>query len=245
MRSTSVVVVVAVFALGALMALMGCPKGSVIGEPCPEPGEELCEGPVRIRCDGQVFTELAPCSSECLEGGATVPHEQENIATDTTWACLAGAHVVTGVVTVAAGATLTIEPGSSVRIDPSSRIDADPAGRVVVDASAAAPVVVTSNNGERAGFGSASGSGGLNVFATDGEPSILRHLIVERGIHGIGVFGLSATKAAPVIENCTFRDNENFGIKITCDELNAPIPDFAADGNQFFENGAGDVSVCE
>ena len=209
MRS-SVVVVVA-------FLLSACPKGSLIGEPCPEPGEELCEGPVKVRCDGQVFIALAPCHSDCLEAGTTVAHEQENIASDTTWACLDGAHVVTGIVTVAPGATLTIEPGSSLRIDPSSRIDVDPAGRVVVDASAAAPVVITSNNGQRAGFGSQSGSGGLNVFATDGDPSILRHLIIERGIHGLGVFGLSSTKTAPIVENCTFRDNENFGIKITCD----------------------------
>ncbi len=228
----------------AALALSACPKGSVIGEPCPEPGEELCEGPVKIRCDGQVFAELAPCHSDCLDADLSVAHEQEVIDADTTWTCLEGAHVVSGTVNVAEGATLSIEPGSSVRIDPSSRIDVDAAGRVVVDASAAAPVVITSNNGQRAGFGSAS-SGGLNVFATDGDPSILRHLIVERGIQGLGVFGLSATKTAPVIEDCTFRDNENFGIKIACDAVDAPVPDFAADGNQFFENGAGDVSACE
>ena len=250
MRTFSVSVFVSLFvkvvaSIVVTSVLSGCPSNSLLGEPCPEPGAELCEGPSKIRCDGQVFVESAPCHFDCLDRATTVAHEQEFIDNDTTWTCLEGAHVVTGTVNVAAGATLTIEPGSSVRIDPSSRIDVDPAGRIVVDAPPAAAVVITSNNGQAGGFGSTA-SGGLNVFATDGEPSVLRHLIIERGIQGLGISGLSPTKTPPIVEDCTFRDNTNFGIKIACE--GAPpfaIPDFEGDGNQFFENGEGAVSACE
>jgi hypothetical protein len=121
----------------------------------------------------------------------------------------------------------------------------DPEGRIVVDATSGAPVLVTSNNGQQAGFG-APGTGGINVFAAAGglEPSLLRHVIVERGYNGLGVFGLSATAVPPTVENSTLRDNQDFGIVLGCDELDAPVPDFAAAGNQFFENGEGDVAAC-
>jgi hypothetical protein len=251
-RVAAAVLVFSVCSLGG-----GCPRTSLIGAPCADPDDklEVCEARSLLRCNGQVYELAAPCVATCPAPDDIEPliaHEQETITTDTTWACEDGAHVVTGVVNVGPGATLTIEPGTSVRVDPSSRIDVDIDGRFVVDASAFAPVVMTSNNGQSAGFGSAT-SGGVNVFAAEGEPSILRHFIVERGIQGLGVLGLSSTTTPPVIQNSTFRDNENFGIKVGCDEEDFVVPDFEAActgegdapcGNNFFENGAGKVSAC-
>lgn len=253
-RSVVVAALPTVFVSGLLA---GCPKTTLVGEPCgPDDEAGPCEGTQKLRCNGRFYEIQAPCHFDCLEELPLVPHEQETIAQDTTWACGAGAHVVTGTVIVGAGATLTIEPGASVRIDPSSRIDVDADGRVVVDATAGAPVTVTSNNGEAAGFGSST-SGGLNVPATEAPAlgSILKHLIVERGIHGLGIFGLSSTTVPPLVQDCTFRDNQNFGIKVACAEADAPVPDFAAScadagadarvcGNQFFGNGVDEVSSC-
>jgi hypothetical protein len=243
------------FPLVVVALLPACPPASLVGEACTaDDPQDPCEGRAQLHCDGQVYVLLAACSADCA--GDDVPlisHDREQIDSDTTWTCEEGAHVVTGTVDVGPGATLTIAPGAAVRLDLTSHIDVDPAGRVVVDATDFAPVIMTSNNGQSAGFGTAT-SGGLNVFATEGEPSILRHLIIERGIQGLGVFALSSTANTPIIQNSTFRDNENFGIKVTCDELDFAVPDFAADctgdndvpcGNSFFENKAGDVSPCE
>ena len=245
----------AVVVVADVACLPACPRTTLLGEPCaPTDPQKVCEDRTELRCDGQVYVLNAACSAECDGDGTVVAHEQESIDADDTWTCEDGIHVVTGTVNVGAGATLTIAPGAAVRINSSSRVDVDRAGRLVVDAPAEAPVVVTANNGELGGYGAAT-SGGINVFAAEGEPSIVRGLIVERGIHGIGIFGLSSTTNTPVVQRSTFRDNQNFGIKVTCDEIDFGVPDFAVScadvdndapcGNQFFSNGAGDVSGCE
>jgi hypothetical protein len=234
---------VSVFAVGVIGS--ACGSKSLVGRPCDTAGEELCEGAQRLRCDGTRYALLAPCHFECVDG-AGVRHEQGEISVDETWVCEEGPHIVNGRVTVVAGATLTIEPGAQLRLTPSSTLDVDPEGRIVVDATSGGPVLVTADNGQQAGF-AASGSGGINVFAAGSgvEPSILRHVIVERGHNGLGVFGLSASATPPVIENCTLRDNQGLGIVIGCDEPDAPVPDFAAAGNVFFDNDGGDVGTCQ
>jgi hypothetical protein len=222
-----------------------CGPRSAAGGACDTAGEELCEGTQRLRCDGTRYAVLAACSFQCVDA-ADVRHEQGTLTSDETWACADGPHVVNGNVTVGVGVTLTIEAGVQLRLTPSSTLDVDPEGRLVVDASAGAPVLVTSDTGAQAGFAS-PGAGGINLFAVpDGaEPSVLRHVIVERGRNGLGVFGLSTTSTPPVIENCTLRDNQGLGIVVGCDEPDAPVPDFAAAGNQFFDNGGGDVGTCQ
>jgi hypothetical protein len=231
-------------ALSASSLVVACGPKSVIGQPCETAGEEICEGAQRIRCDGTRYAVLAPCSYECVEAEG-VTHEQGELLADETWTCAEGPHIVNGNVTVGAGATLTIEPGVQLRLTPSSTLNA-PEGRIVIDATAGGPVLVTSDNGQQAGF-AASGSGGINVFAAPAgvEPSVLRHVIVERGRNGLGVFGLSATAVPPVVENCTLRDNQGLGIVVGCDEPDAPVPDFVAAGNQFFDNGEGDFGACQ
>jgi hypothetical protein len=222
----------------------GCQPTSLIGQPCTEAGEELCEAEARIRCDGKFYVLLAECSHECIGDLDVVTHDEGVIDGDETWQCLDGPHYVASTLTVAAGSTLKIEAGSLVKIELAARITADPAGRVEALGSAEAPILVTSNNGKSAGFG-AGAEGGINVFAvTEGEPSRIEHTIIERGIHGLGVFGLAAQATPPVVENNTLRDNENYGILITCNEADPPIPDFAGAGNEFFNNGEADVSPC-
>jgi len=237
MRSTSLAAIVV-----SALAVAGCPRATQIGAPCETAGEEICEDTAKLRCDGRQYQLLAPCHAECVTGAGTT-HEQGELTADETWLCAESPHLIRGVVAVGPGATLTIEPGAEVRLEPSSHVDVDVDGRVVIDATPGGPVLFTSNNELAGGFATAA-TGGLNVFATSGEPSILRNLIVERGQNGLGVFGLSATATPPVIERCTFRDNVGFGIRVSCDAVDSPVPDFEADGNLFFGNG-GDVSTCD
>lgn len=230
-----------VVSLPALLA--GCPPTTLVGEPCTEAGAEQCEGASLLRCDGQFIQLLAACSSTCIGDLPPVEHTEATITANETWQCLDGPHVVGTTITVGAGATLTLEAGALVRLVPAARIVTDPAGRIDSLGLAEAPVFLTSDNGQKGGFG-AGAEGGLNVFAVaDGEPSRIEHTIIEFGIHGLGVVGLSSAATPPVVENNAFRDNERFGITITCDELDAPIPDFAST-NQFFGNGSGEVSPC-
>ncbi|OGQ10056.1 MAG: hypothetical protein A2138_21760 [Deltaproteobacteria bacterium RBG_16_71_12] len=224
--------------------LAACPPGSLVGQPCAEVGAEVCEGDQLLRCDGQFYRVLAPCAGKCIEGKAEIAHTGDTISADETWTCTDGPHLVEGIVTVADDATLTIEAGALLRLQPASRIATTRAGRVESVGTAEAPILFTSKNGLSGSFG-AGAEGGLNIFAVEtGEPSVVEHTIIERGIHGMGIFGLSSNADPPVVRDNTLRDNENFGILVTCDEDGAPIPDFDADGNLFFNNG-GEVSGCD
>lgn len=234
--SLSVVVGTAV-----ILVVVGCPRATLIGAPCETAGEEICEDTAKLRCDGRQYQLLATCHFDCVVGAGTT-HEQGELTADETWLCAESPHLVRGVVTVGPGATLTIEPGAAVRLEPSSHVDVDVDGRVVIDATPGGPVLFTSNNELAGGFATAA-TGGLNVFATSGEPSVIRNLIVERGQNGLGVFGLSGTATPPIVERSTFRDNVGFGIRISCDAVDSPVPDFAAEGNLFFGNG-GEVATC-
>ncbi len=231
--------------LGCASLVAGCPPGSLIGQPCADVGTEVCEGDKLLRCDGRFYLELAPCAGKCIEDKAEIAHSGDSISADETWSCTDGPHAVSGTITVADDVTLTIEAGALLRLQPASRIDTTRAGRVESVGTPEAPILFTSANGLSGGFG-AGAEGGLNIFAVEtGEPSVVENTIIERGIHGLGVFGLSSNADPPVVRNNTLRDNANFGIFLTCDEVGAPVPDFAADGNLFFNNGDGEVSICE
>lgn len=226
----------------AVLATSACPPASLVGQPCETAGTPQCEDDALLRCDGSVYVQLASCASECVKDKAPIAHNQP-ISSDETWACEAGPHLVNSTITVQNGATLTIEAGSLVRIVSASRINTDIAGRIASLGTQNAPVLVTSDSGDPSGFG-AGAEGGLNVFAVEaGEPSIVDNTIIERGVNGLGVFGLSATATPPTVTNNTLRDNTQFGIVISCNSVNPPIPDFAAAGNQFFSNG-GEVAPC-
>lgn len=229
---------------GIVLALAACPTGSLVGQPCDDAGKTTCEDLAGLRCDGTVWVQLNECANECVEKAKLPEQKHEGaIDDDETWSCAAGPHVVKDTMTVAAGKTLTIEAGALVKIVAAARINTDLAGRIEAGGSEEAPILVTSDSGDASGFGG-NDEGGLNVFAvTSGDPSVVKHTIIERGTHGLGVFGLAADATPPVVENNTLRDNTGYGIILGCNG-DAPIPDFKADGNQFFENGDGDVSAC-
>ena len=224
-----------------------CGPTSLIGTACtdvPSTEIEICEGTQRLRCDGNTYQLLATCHHSCVVGEGTA-HAAGEVGSDETWTCAGSPHVINGNVSVASGAVLTIEPGAAVRLQPTTRVTIPEGARVVIDATPGAEGLFTSNNGLAGGFGGNS-VGGLNVFATaEAEPSIIRGLIVERGINGITISGVSdRSDELPVIERCTFRDNTRFGILVNCEGGDVEVPDYALTGNQFFENGSGDVSTC-
>ena len=234
------------FVLGAPVVIVafgaaGCPPASLIGQPCAVAGDDPCEGDAQLRCDGQVYVKLADCAVKCRGDVPLVTHTAGIISSDETWTCEDGPHLVSGVITVANDVTLTILAGTQVRLDPASRINTELAGRIDALGDPNANILLTSQNGEKPGFG-AGGEGGLNVLAVDtGEPSRLENTIVERGTHGIGVFGLSDDATPPVIDGCTLRDNEEFGLLLGCNGT-PELPDFVT-GNNFFGNGT-DISEC-
>lgn len=226
-----------------LCTLCACSPTSLLGEPCTDAGEDVCEGDVLLRCDGTVYVKITDCASSCVEDKEEVKHS-EPISADETWACADGPHLVEDTLTITSGTTLTLTAGALVRIVAAARINTELSGRIDALGTAQAPILITSKSGDASGFGGGT-EGGLNVFAVaTGEPSVIEHTIIERGTHGLGVFNLSSTATPPVVRNNTFRDNTNYGINILCAEDAPPIPDFAADGNSFFNNGAGEVSGC-
>lgn len=228
-----------------------CPPASLIGQPCADPGDSPCEGDKLLRCDGKFYVELAPCASQCIAAKEPIVHGAGSITADETWACVDGPHLVNGggAVVVSAGATLTIEPGAMVRLDPATSIQTDTESRIISVGDQNAPILVTSNNGEKPGYGN-SGVGGLNVFALDpaDEPSRVEHTIIERGTHGLGVFGLDDETTPPTVKNSTFRDNNGFGMLILCNQADFVVPPEYTEDNEFFTNGSGDpggdISEC-
>jgi hypothetical protein len=230
----------------AVSLLGACAPGSLVGKNCPELGLEECEGNAPLQCDGRRWVQLGECAGRCVMTPGTT-HDEAEVTADTTWTCAESGHTVTGTLTIAPNTTLTIEPGTTIRVATGGRIVASPEARVVAEGTNLTPILITSDNETRGGFGGLS-EGGLNVYVNKtAEPSVLKNVIVERAIHGLGLFGLEDGEVPPVVEDCTFRDNLNYGILLRTCAGEPPIPDFAAAGNQFFTNGPaeGDPSDYE
>lgn len=235
----------------ASCCLTACPPTRLEGQPCTTGGEATCEGDTLLTCNGDEWQLTAECSQECVarSGRAGTEHTAAIITQDETWTCVDGPHTVSTAITVAAGATLTLEAGALVKLIPAARIVTDVDGRIQAVGTAGAPILVTSDNGFKGGYGTGL-EAGLNVFAVETAdnpgalpPSRIEHTILERGTHGLGVFGLSATATPPVVERNAFRDNQGWGIRITCNSEDPVIPDFAAT-NEFFRNDSGSISAC-
>jgi hypothetical protein len=237
----SLVVVLATLVASFLGA---CAPGTLVGKNCTDLGEETCEGTAPLRCDGRRWVQLGVCAGRCAVGPGTT-HDETEITEDTTWTCAESNHVVTGTLTVNAGVVLTIEPGALIRVATGSSLVADQEARIVAEGTNLLPILITADNEVRGGFGGLA-SGGLNIWVNKtAEPTVLKNVIVERAIHGLGLFGLEEGEAPPVMEDNTFRDNVNFGILLRACVGEPPIPDFEADGNLFFTNGEAGVSDCQ
>jgi hypothetical protein len=237
--------------LALVAPLGGCGKKSLVGQPCQTAGDTQCDKngnpDTLVRCDGTFYVPLADCANQCIAAKPPVQHTQQTIDADETWACADGPHEIGAPILVSPNVTLTIESGAMVILQPAAHLDTDPAGRVVAVADANAPILFTSVNKQKGGYGSDS-AGGLNIFAVEGAPSQdklsdIENVILERGVQGLGVLGLSSTATPPIVKDNTLRDNLNFGIIVSCNDAGAQIPDFHGDGNQFFGNG-GEISAC-
>lgn len=242
-RSLSVPFAVVVI-VGGGVGLSAC-GGGLEGTPCEDIGAEACEETALFRCNGEEWLKQGDCSWQCLEGAA--PNVHTEVGAGEVWSCEDGPHVVSGVLTVPDGQTLTVAAGAEIRIERGGRIDTTASSAVVAEGTEGTPILVTSDDGTGGGFG-AMNQGGLNLFAraSAADASHLAHVIVERGLHGISVLGLSAENVAPVLEGCTFRDNEGWGVLVRGCQGEVSIPDYEGSfDNRFFENGEGAVSSCQ
>jgi hypothetical protein len=237
-------------ALLLLPLLLSCGDDSLLNQVCETAGETVCEGNTQLRC-ATVWRKQADCAAECVlanpknpNAGGTV-HDAGDLGASETWTCEGSPHVVTGNVNVGASTTLTINPGALLRLDPTGQIVVKKEGKLVAGKLDDAFVLVTSNNGNKGGFGRAQ-SGGIDFSApTDVErQSVLKNVIIERGVHGISIGNISPTSQNPIIEGTTLRDNERSGILLACDAGTA-APDYVT-RNQFIGNESNvDASDCE
>lgn len=230
-----------------VFALAGCGPTVLEGSPCDAVGDEVCETTALYVCDGNRYQKVADCHRQCVVGPPT-EHTEEALAGQQTWTCADGPHLVTRVLALTDGATLTIEAGAEVRFANGARIDTSPQSRLVAEGTASAPILFTSDDETKGGWGSLN-QGGLNLFvrAEGEEPSVLRHALVERAVNGVGLLSLEDGKQPPVIEDSQLRDNLTWGVIVKgC--VGAPaIPDLEAEetGNLFINNGDGAISECQ
>jgi hypothetical protein len=229
----------------AFVALPACGPKALAGSDCENIGDTACEGLALHQCDGSEWVQVAPCHRECSVT-PPVEHAEATISADTTWSCEDGPHLVTGVVTIEAGKTLTVMAGAEVRFAPGARIDTTQQSRLVAEGDQNAPILFTADDETVGGWGGGN-QGGLNLFLRDddGEPSVLKHALVERAVNGVGLLGVDDSRELPVLENNSFRDNLNWGVLLRGCVGEPATPDLAADGNRFIGNGMGDISGCQ
>ncbi|NJL59891.1 MAG: PKD domain-containing protein [Desulfobacteraceae bacterium] len=147
--------------------------------------------------DGSIVT-----STRKIWGGPGTRYLQGHTITwDETWYS-GGTYVITGVITVAEGASLTIEPGVTVKFGISSYL--------YVYGS----LTARGTNGNQILFTSASANpktdrwGGISFYKD--SKGVMDYCVVEYG----GYYGIFITGTSPVITNSVIRNNGYYGIQI-------------------------------
>lgn len=232
--------------LCSLLFLSACGPRVLAGSSCEEygVGAEACQLTAMYLCDGKRWQKTTECHHKCVVRVPT-EHDEASIAASETWTCEDGPHLVKQVTTLAPGVTLTVEAGAEVRFAPGARLDTMRESRVVAEGDAYSPILFTSDNRERGGWGSAN-QGGLNLFLREPgeEPSVLRYVLVERAVNGVGLLSLDDARELPVIENSQLRDNLNWGVLLKGCVGEPAVPDLEGADNLFIENGQGAISGC-
>jgi len=139
-------------------------------------------------------------------GKETRAHFAGDVAADTTWDAKHSPLVLTGVVTVKAGATLTIEPGVAVQFLQGARLVVE--GGLLARGTAEEPVRFTS--AVTAAPSSFDGDGIQFVDSSADDRCRLEHCIVE-----YQRVGVACAAAAPLIRRCTFSRNGTAGLHAT------------------------------
>lgn len=231
--------------LALLLAVASCGPGGSELLPCDTVGEQQCEGLSLLTCDGTEWVETTACHHQCVPNAPRAV-SATSLDADESWACEDGPHLVENALTVADGVTLTIAPGAEVRFAPGARIDTTQTSRLVADGTAEAPILFTSDDETIGSYGSAN-LGGVNLFvrSDDGEPSSLKHALVERAVNGVGLLGLEDGRTPPVVEDTSLRDNQNWGVILRGCVGEPAVLDLEGAGNLFFNNGQGAISACQ
>jgi Tfp pilus assembly protein PilX len=139
------------------------------------------------------------------------------ISVDTTWSASGSPYVVTGDITISAGAILTIEPGVTVRIYPNRSLRVD--GELVAIGTETDPITFTSDRSVPV-----PGDWGWILFTDSSidaaflygnylSGSVLSFCVIEFAGEG-DVAAIGIENAAPLIDHCTIRNNLYGGIGV-------------------------------
>ena len=149
-------------------------------------------------------------------------HFEGEIAADTTWGKAKSPLVLTGPVTVKAGATLTIEPGVTVQCLLGARVVVE--GAIVARGTADEPIRVTSAATKAPTF---FDGGGIELAkrTVDSEVLAFEHCLFE-----YQRTGLACNSAEPLIRHCTFARNGVEGL-LLADYAEMTIADCTFEAN--------------
>jgi len=166
-------------------------------------------------------------------GPALADLPTHNFTTDTTLP--AGNYLATANVYVSGG-ILTLSPGVTIYFQQSTRMDVTQSGRLNAVGTQAAPIVLTGEE-ETRGFW-----GGVRIYNSNSINNQLQFVTIQYGggywDANLELAGSSSNPTMVGIQNCTFRQSENFGLAM---DENSSLSACAA--NAFTENALGAAAV--
>ncbi len=137
-----------------------------------------------------------------------------------------------GVETASGSAHLTIAAGVELRMEPDASIDVGENGGLHLAGTAAAPVSITSNQGEDAQAGD---WGNIDIYASsDGSANVFTHAVIRHAGSTYGAIWVDGG-ASVAITDSTFTDNDHSAVQAA--GADAELRDFT--GNTFNENRLG------
>jgi PKD repeat protein len=129
------------------------------------------------------------------------------ISADATWTRAASPYLVTCDTTLDSGVRLDVEPGVEVRFAPG--VDLVVKGTLAAYGSLTLPITLTSNQATPA-----PGDWIGLRFEAGSSASVLAWCTIEYGTIGARVYAVSDNTVSPILADCTFRHNTQYGILV-------------------------------
>ncbi|HJX53024.1 MAG TPA: hypothetical protein VJ801_09695, partial [Polyangia bacterium] len=182
-----------------------------------------------------LFTSVRPATAQTPVPGGTLG--------DTTWTAAGSPYIVSGGLTVAAGATLTVEPGVTVQFD-GYWLTVD--GTLIAVGTAAAPIVIkglSDTPGYWDGITIEGDSGNINtgsrlayVTLSDGKPNLTlfyAHVTVANSVisnsSSDGIYGEQAGVAD--VSATSFTGNQGYGLSFDDGSVDPALASITMSGN--------------